>query len=355
MLEVKMSLGAEAPGKINFHIVNGGTTPVQFLRYGTIADDFPSDLFSFSQGGFPVKINYIGPVAKRKLDEKAMVTLEAGGSVKAEFDLLANYRFECDAEFEVALKETGLSGHRFACNKLSLRLAADAVKQQQAQIFLKLDGVTLDECSGEGDVSESATSTTRCPPSFVGCLPPTKGNSTNGFCQGDFWTTYPPFHTSLNDLQVATIKNFYRRLVTTRHIVSNNTAYRKWFGAYSYENFNIVRSMISSMDGGRWCKNFTIYNLSTSCVSNTLAYYRPSFDPSRYRDIINLCPNFWRLPDTGIDSKIGTLAHEISHLNGTKDHAYDYNACLALAKTAPEKAINNANNYEYYIEEFVIV
>jgi hypothetical protein len=58
-------------------------------------------------------------------------------------------------------------------------------------------------------------------------------------------------------------------------------------------------------------------------------------------------------PDTGKDSKAGTLAHEMSHfddIGGTKDHVYGADNAKALATTDSNKALNNADSFEYYTE-----
>ena len=56
---------------------------------------------------------------------------------------------------------------------------------------------------------------------------------------------------------------------------------------------------------------------------------------------------------TGTDSKGGTIIHELSHFNvvaGTDDHAYGQTAAKRLAKRSPKKALDNADNHEYFAE-----
>jgi uncharacterized Zn-binding protein involved in type VI secretion len=60
-----------------------------------------------------------------------------------------------------------------------------------------------------------------------------------------------------------------------------------------------------------------------------------------------------KAPDTGKDSKAGTLCHEMSHFNdigGTKDHVYGADNAKALATSDPDKALTNADSFEYYVE-----
>lgn len=58
-------------------------------------------------------------------------------------------------------------------------------------------------------------------------------------------------------------------------------------------------------------------------------------------------------PDTGQDSRAGTLVHELSHFDdvgGTKDVVYGADDAKNLAKKKPADAQKNADNFEYYME-----
>jgi hypothetical protein len=82
----------------------------------------------------------------------------------------------------------------------------------------------------------------------------------------------------------------------------------------------------------------------------TYAYVNPSDKTHK----IYLDSAFDSAPATGEDSKAGTLAHEMSHFNdigGTEDHAYGKKGAKALAKKNPTAAMDNADNYEYFVED----
>ena len=69
--------------------------------------------------------------------------------------------------------------------------------------------------------------------------------------------------------------------------------------------------------------------------------------------IIHLCGAFWTAPATGTDSKAGTIIHEMSHFTvngGTADNAYGQTAAKRLATKTPNKAVQNADNHEYFSE-----
>jgi uncharacterized Zn-binding protein involved in type VI secretion len=62
---------------------------------------------------------------------------------------------------------------------------------------------------------------------------------------------------------------------------------------------------------------------------------------------------FWQAGRYGKNSKAGILIHELSHcrhIGKTEDHAYEEFGCLSLALHLPGKALENADNYEFFIE-----
>jgi len=86
-------------------------------------------------------------------------------------------------------------------------------------------------------------------------------------------------------------------------------------------------------------------------AGDTYAYVNPG-DLTK----INLGLKFFTAPATGMDSKLGTFVHEVTHyfLTGnTEDIRYDKDMCLQLAQHDPDSALKNADNYEYFIEEWL--
>ena len=62
---------------------------------------------------------------------------------------------------------------------------------------------------------------------------------------------------------------------------------------------------------------------------------------------------FWAADVTGTDSRGGTLLHELSHFDvvaATDDHVYGQAGAAELARTAPDRAVNNADSHEYFGE-----
>jgi hypothetical protein len=78
------------------------------------------------------------------------------------------------------------------------------------------------------------------------------------------------------------------------------------------------------------------------------AFVRPA-DPSKV--FVDL--QFVKAPRLGENSRAGTITHEMSHFfvaGGTKDHMYGTAKCKQLARSNPELALTNADNFEYWVE-----
>ncbi len=60
---------------------------------------------------------------------------------------------------------------------------------------------------------------------------------------------------------------------------------------------------------------------------------------------------FWVAETMGIDSRAGTIIHELTHhLHNTEDHHYGSSDSQTSAKKTPAKATTNADNYEHFSE-----
>jgi peptidyl-Lys metalloendopeptidase len=127
---------------------------------------------------------------------------------------------------------------------------------------------------------------------------------------------------------------------------SSKTRYVTWFGSVTTSRWNTVKSHFANIKS-----TFDNQNMSFDCGctdTGTYAYVYPSQPYTVY-----LCGAFWSAPNTGTDSRAGTLVHETSHFTvvaGTKDNAYGQTAAKKLAKTSPTKAVANADSHEYFAE-----
>jgi peptidyl-Lys metalloendopeptidase len=126
--------------------------------------------------------------------------------------------------------------------------------------------------------------------------------------------------------------------------------YTKWFGAVNTANRNKVTSNFTAIDDAFATKPVVV---DCGCKKTYFAYV---YSNQPYK--IYLCKAFWSAPNTGTDSRAGTLVHEMSHFTvvaGTNDWAYGQTAAASLAITDVLKAISNADSHEYFAENTPIL
>lgn len=119
--------------------------------------------------------------------------------------------------------------------------------------------------------------------------------------------------------------------------------YKLWFGTYTKARLAKVKSNYQKVLKRMETISFT-YNLTgEGCESGVYAYtYKGT-------STIWFCDAFWGAPDTGSDSRAGTVLHEHTHASsGTDDIEYGKADCKQLAIKSPGKAVINADSHEYY-------
>ena len=139
--------------------------------------------------------------------------------------------------------------------------------------------------------------------------------------------------------------------------------FKKSFGTTDEPARRLIQQRIDTMLAANG--NMTIANFKSAEPDQLkifgpglFAYVRPN-DPT---NTIFLGPKFWTAPDTGLDSKAGTLAHEMSHftnIGGTKDNfpaqgyrqpVYGVGASRQLAQDNSDLALRHADSFQYYLE-----
>jgi Lysine-specific metallo-endopeptidase/Bacteriophage T4 gp5 C-terminal trimerisation domain len=126
--------------------------------------------------------------------------------------------------------------------------------------------------------------------------------------------------------------------------------FKRWFGATDKKAREKIGTRIDKMIALN--KNFKVdqFGEATPPDPNRFACVYPT-DKSH---AVYIDKAFDAAPATGQDSAAGTLSHEMSHFNdigGTKDYIYGTVNAKALATTDSAKALDNADNFEYYLED----
>jgi len=130
--------------------------------------------------------------------------------------------------------------------------------------------------------------------------------------------------------------------------------YATWFGTSDSSRLAQVKKVVTAVNSARSKSTISFDCKPDLCEPGVFAYVFPA-DKSF---VVHLCSAFWSSSSTGTwDSQAGTIVHELSHfdaIGGTDDIAYGTSAAKSLAKSNPNKAVLNADSYEYFSENQVI-
>lgn len=121
--------------------------------------------------------------------------------------------------------------------------------------------------------------------------------------------------------------------------------YTNWFGALDAARQGTVNKNFTALKEAFETKPIKV---DCGCDEDYFAYVYPAQPYTIY-----VCNAFWTAPMTGTDSQGGTMLHEMSHFDivaGTDDHVYGQQGAAEMARTAPQRAINNADSHEYFGE-----
>jgi hypothetical protein len=142
----------------------------------------------------------------------------------------------------------------------------------------------------------------------------------------------------------------------------------RWFGRNDSSTLQAVAGVYSRTE--TWIDTVSPYCLYQNDGSLVSKVYAPDgsivlqddagniyayVDPGNLT-VINLGLKFFSAPSIGMNSQLGTVIHEVTHyfLTGnTQDVRYGKDACLDLARRDPDSAIRNADNFEYFVEEWL--
>ncbi len=130
---------------------------------------------------------------------------------------------------------------------------------------------------------------------------------------------------------------------------STQSEVKKWFGSDDEATRKTLQARVDKELALNEIMTINKFHPADPPEPGTFAYVHPG-DTNHN---IYLDDAFESAPATGTDSKAGTLAHEMSHftdIGGTEDHAYGQAQSLALAKSNPSSALNNADSFEYFVE-----
>ena len=292
-------------------LANPTTTSMRVLEWNTPADLLAEPLFDVMRDGAPVE--YLGPLVKRGAPTAAdYLLLEPGASRSFDVNLGERYSFAADGTYEIRYRTA-------AADLLAVgraKLAGGLVSNEVGLIVV-----------GRPDPAPAPT---------VGA-----SSATNPGCSAGQETELAAALTAADAYADAAVQYFADNRSGAR--------YQTWFGAYNATRWQSARThfqAIAAVTGGSSVQ-FTCGDPLCGSAS-TFAFVYPAAPYMTY-----VCGGFWAAALTGTDSRAGTIIHEISHFTvvaSTDDHVYGQEGAMALAVSNPARAVDNADNHEYFAE-----
>ncbi len=325
-LQLSVTHGSTA-SDVSVTLTNVGDQPLSILTWDTPFEDTLShNVFQVTSSEkalpFTNLAPYIGRHVKRRAPEgDSYFVLAAGESKTADVNLSQYYKID-----DPGVHAVRFNGHinytPATANKITAKNSIEVVESLQTQEFFsksvqlhlnpQATGTRLEKqadfnaCSAEQQVYiQSATDAAE-------------------MLAGD----------ALSDLQSLTEQER-----------QSSPRYTTWFGSYTEQRFNQVVDNFSAISDA--LTNETL-RFDCTCDDSYFAYVYPT---QPYN--IFLCQAFHQAAELGTDSRAGTIIHELSHFNilaGTEDHVYSQQGTQNLASTDPDRAIDNADNHEYFAE-----
>lgn len=306
----------DEPINVRFSLENRGTSSVWVLRWQVPSDDIDANIFAITRDGEPVP--YIGPLVKRaEPTAEEYIEIRAGKTLSVTFDPSAVYD----------MTEQGRYAIHYRVGTLDVRTKEPATKGASVPTMRA-------RVEQSGDIGFWFEGLAEHPL-------PEMGQSIGGY-------------TKCTTSQQSSMQTAHNNAVSIsskakQHLAANpsgSTLYTYWFGTYTSSRFSTVVSHYNSIYDA-FVNKSVVYDCG--CKKNYYAYVYPS---QPYK--IYVCRAFWAAPNLGRDSRAGTLVHEMSHFNvtaATDDWVYGASGAHSLALSNPTKAIDNADNHEYFAED----
>ena len=327
-----------------FVITNNSNQDLYLLKWGTPLEGLKSDCLKITSRR-NVQIDYDGILLKRgQPGSDAFIKIKAKSSLKKEINLSLAYDLNSEDEYTIEFNSQNL-----------VVVSPSSIKNHEFISTAEISNTSISEISNNSStfsVTESGEKNLT-----IGQLNrmDSKKKENNQVKSFPSISVIDPKLVGGTEAQRRKVKlahtNGYSLMKQSIAKLRNDSSYKTWFGLYKEERFEKVKATYSKIKYTLDSKVFT-YNLSgEGCESDTYAY------TTKGGGTIWLCDLFWKAPETGINSKAGTIVHEYCHASASLEDIiiggiqyYGQKLCKELALKYPDKSVQNADNYEYYSE-----
>ena len=308
------ALGKGEDVNVTVTLTNTGNTPQRLLKWRTPFVPAEHSLFSITRDGLPVR--YLGRHVKRAAPQEGdYIVLAPGESRSARVELSKLYDMQVTGAYSLRYQTSNAAPGA----KAGADIVVGDIASNPAAIWI------------EGRLPRGVVTPGLAAPSgpasltFSQCSNAQQESITKAFTAGTAMAADGLEHLSSRKQQ--------------------GPRYVNWFGPHEAARVTTLTNNFTAIKNAFETKPVKV---DCGCDEPYFAYVYPAQPYNIY-----VCQAFWTAPLTGTDSMGGTLLHEMSHfdiVSGTDDHVYGQSAAAELARTAPERAINNADSHEYFGE-----
>lgn len=312
---------SQALATVHFSMTNTGTEPVTLLKYQTPFYGVEADLFDVSLGASPVE--YVGVLAKRGVPSKEdFMTLAPGETRTATIPLAKFYQFETTGQYVIEY-DAVLQGAVHGRSPIE-KSAGAPLNLTSPAIVMTVDGADVYVDDSTSPTFGLGVKALNPAPAFVKCT---------ASQQSDLVTA------------LGSARAYAQGSADYLNAGRTGPRYTTWFGTVTTQRYSTVDSHFDAIDAALDNQQVTF---DCSCKKQYYAYVYPN---QPYK--IYLCRAFWTAPNTGTDSRAGTIIHEMSHFDvvaNTDDVVYGQTGAKNLAISDPDAAVRNADSHEYHSE-----
>jgi hypothetical protein len=342
-----------------FDFTNNAKEDYYILKRDTPLDGLDSPYLTISQGNDVME--YAGIIAFMAAPTKDdLAFIKAGETVTTSINLTSSYKFTRDGIYTVEYTRplVYISSQEMSMMSNEDFLQAshyeDLVVSTEVEV---MDSHNLEPTLAEIESAEWASSSSEHETVYINdrCSHINFGIRHNG-----------PFPPGVK----CVIREMHKKLCNTKFLpLKTGPTYTKWFGRFSRTNAasikrrNKVYQVLNKIhDGITQSNSFSYSNGGYFCNGHPNALAYASLPSESTVCILFVCPLFFKISDFACDtsrkSKFHTIIHELSHKFGStidvvhnRVTQYGIANARSLADNHPNKAIKNAENYAFFIQD----